>query len=107
MRGQHFGSTLRSFILYQYYQAHVTRGLWLAQLREGGIDISTGQLERILTEDKDRWHAEKDALLATGLEVSSQVTVDDTGARHQGTNGYTTRIGNDCVVSDPRAQSLS
>jgi Transposase IS66 family len=95
VRGQHFGSTLRSFILYQYYQAHVTRGLLLVQLREWGIDISTGQLERILTEDKDRWHAEKDALLATGLEVSSQVTVDDTGARHQGTNGYTTRIGND------------
>ncbi|MFZ0257953.1 MAG: hypothetical protein WAN46_20465, partial [Gammaproteobacteria bacterium] len=95
VRGQHFGSTLRSFILYQYYQAHVTRGLLLAQLRDWGVDISTGQLERILTENQAPWHAEKDALLATGLEVSSQVTVDDTGARHQGKNGYTTRIGND------------
>jgi hypothetical protein len=92
VRGQHFGPTLRSFILYQYYQAHITRGLLLEQLRAWGVDISTGQLERILSED--RWHGEKDALIATGLEVSSQVTVDDTGARHQGKSGYTTRIGN-------------
>jgi hypothetical protein len=69
--------------------------LLLEQLREWGVDLSSGQLERILTEDKDAWHDEKDALLATGLQVSSQVTVDDTGARHQGKNGYTTRIGND------------
>jgi hypothetical protein len=95
VRGHHFGPTLRSFVLYQYYQAHVTRGVLLAQLRDWGIDISTGQLERILTENQGAWHAEKDALLATGLDVSKQVTVDDTGARHQGKNGYTTRIGND------------
>jgi hypothetical protein len=80
VRGHHFGPTLRSFfILYQYYQAHVTRGVLLAQLRDWRVDISTGQLERILTENQDCGHAEKDALLATGLEVSSQVTVDDTG----------------------------
>jgi hypothetical protein len=33
VRGYHFGPTLKSFILYQYYQAHVTRDLLLAQLR--------------------------------------------------------------------------
>jgi len=94
VRGHHFGPILRSFILYQYYQAHVTRGVLLAQLRDWGVDISTGQLERLLTENQEAWHAEKHALLATGLDVSRQVTVDDTGARHQGQNGYTTRIGN-------------
>nr|MBS0019839.1 hypothetical protein [Gammaproteobacteria bacterium] len=88
------GRGSRRFILYQYYQAYVTRGVLLAQLRNWGVDISTGQLERILTENQDPWHAGKDALLATGLDVSKQVTVDDTGARHQGQNGYTSRIGN-------------
>jgi hypothetical protein len=95
VRGQHLGSTLRSFIVYQSYQAPVTRGLLWAQLRQWGIDISTGQLEGILTEDKDRWHAEQDARLATGLEVSSPVTVEDSGARHHGTHGSTPRRGND------------
>jgi hypothetical protein len=90
-----FNIDAQSLILYQYHQAQVTRGLSLEPLRDCGVDISSGQLERILTEDKDAWHDEKDALLATGLQVSSQVTVDDTGARHQGKNGYTTRIGND------------
>ncbi len=32
--------------------------------------------------------------MATGLEVSSYINVDDTGARHQGKNGYCTHIGN-------------
>jgi hypothetical protein len=67
----------------------------LEPLRDWGVAISSGQLERILTEDKDAWHDKQDALLATGLQVSSQVTVDDTGARHQDKNGYTTRMGND------------
>ena len=30
----------------------------------------------------------------TGLQVSSLITVDDSGARHQGHNGYVTQIGN-------------
>ena len=30
----------------------------------------------------------------TGLQVSRYITVDDSGARHQGHNGYVTQIGN-------------
>jgi hypothetical protein len=37
---------------------------------------------------------EKDALLKSALATASYVTVDDTGARHQGQNGYVTHIGN-------------
>lgn len=91
----HFGQTLVGFILYQYYHGHVTQPLLLEQLWEYGVDISAGQLSRILTENKDSFHEEKTELLATGLEVSSYVQVDDTGARHQGKNGYCTHIGNE------------
>jgi hypothetical protein len=38
VRGHHFGPTLKSFILYQYYQGHVTRDLLLAQLRDLVVD---------------------------------------------------------------------
>jgi hypothetical protein len=33
-------------------------------------------------------------VLITGLEVSRSITVDDSGARHKGRNGYVTQIGN-------------
>jgi len=44
-------------------------------------------------EDKALFHAEKDEILEAGLTVSSYVTVDDSGARHQGQNGYVIHIG--------------
>lgn len=91
----HFGPILVSFILYQYYHGHVTQPLLLEQLWEYGIEISAGQLSRLLTENKDAFHDEKDEVLVTGLQVSQYVQVDDTGARHQGRNGYCTHIGNE------------
>ncbi len=93
--GVHFGPTLRSFILYQYHHAHVTQPLILEQLREWGIDISAGQLSGIITDDKEGFHAEKEELLRVGLQHSGYVHADDTGARHQGKNGYCTHIGNE------------
>lgn len=95
IRGKHFGPTLVAFILEQYYHAHVTQPLLLEELRELEIDISTGQLNRILTEGRDDFHAEKDEILRAGLAVSRYIHVDDTGARHQGRNGYCTHIGNE------------
>jgi hypothetical protein len=91
----HYGPTLIRFALYQYYHCHVTQPLLLEQLHEFDIDISTGQLNNILIENKERFHQEKDQILAVGLQVSSYINVDDTGARHQGQNGYCTHIGNE------------
>jgi hypothetical protein len=62
---------------------------------EWEVDISSGQLNRILIEDKEVFHLEKDEILSTGLKVSDYVNVDDTGARHDGKNGYCTHIGNE------------
>jgi hypothetical protein len=94
VNGGHFGPTLVSFILYQYYHAHVTQPLLHEQLLEYGVDISQGQLNRLLTEEHEQFHQEKDTILEIGLHVSTYLQVDDTGARHQGTNGYCTQIGN-------------
>ncbi len=93
--GVHFGPTLRSFILYQYHHAHVTQPLIVEQLREWGVDISAGQVSAIITKGKEYLHREKEDLLRVGLLRSGYVHVDDTGARHQGKNGYCTHIGNE------------
>ena len=87
VEGGHFGANLMAYILDQYHQAQVTEPLLLEQLWEYGIDISSGQLHRILTENKDYFHQEKAELLTAGLIVSSYIGTDDTGARHQGHNG--------------------
>jgi hypothetical protein len=91
----HFDPILKAYILHQYYHCLVTRPLLLEQLWEWGVDISSGQLNRILVEDKDIFHKEKDDILTMGLKVSSYINVDDTGARHAGKNGYCTHIGNE------------
>ena len=91
----HFDAGLKAFILYQYVQCHVTQPLILEQLLEWGISISSGELNRILTEGKDDFHFEKDAILPVGLKASGHIHVDDTGARHDGKNGYCTHIGNE------------
>jgi hypothetical protein len=91
----HYGPTLTAYILHQYYAAHVTQPLLLQELHDFGVDISAGQLNRILTEGKDAFHQEKTEMLATALLVSGYIGTDDTGARHQGHNGYCTAIGND------------
>jgi hypothetical protein len=92
--GSHFDPTLQCFILSQYHHGHVTQPLILEQLRELGVDISAGQVNRIITEDKDRFHCEKKELLRVGLANSKYINVDDTGARHRGKNCYVTHIGN-------------
>jgi hypothetical protein len=54
--GGHFGAGLVVYMMDQYHQAGVTEPLLLEQLWEYGIDISVGQLHRILTEHKDAFH---------------------------------------------------
>jgi hypothetical protein len=48
-----------------------------------------------LIEGKQHFDQEKDDILRVGLQVSSYINVDDTGAKHQGNNGYCTYIGNE------------
>ena len=93
--GSHFGPGLIRFILYQHHHGNVTQGKILEQLADLGIDISACQVNRILTDGKEVFHQEKAEVLQTGLTVSSYIGVDDTGARHEGRNGYCTAVGND------------
>jgi hypothetical protein len=107
VRGSHFDSELRSYVLLQYYQQHVPQGLILKQLWEVGVQISAGQLNRIITGGHERFHEEKEEILRVGLEVSSYINVDDTAARHKGQNGYCTHIGNELFAWFESTESKS
>jgi Transposase IS66 family len=105
--GSHYGPDLICFILHQYHHQHVTQPLLLEQLHQLGIDISAGELNRILTEGKQAFHQEKAELLPAALAVSTYVQVDDTGARHQGHNGACTQIGNEFFATFASTESKS
>jgi len=95
-------TTLRSFVLYQYYHAQVTEPLILEEFAGVGSGDLSGELHKLITEGKEQFHREKDEILPVGLRVSGHIHADDTGARHQGKNGYATYIGKRvvCMVRD-------
>ncbi len=105
--GSHFGPDLICFVLHQYHHQHVTQPLLLEQLHQLGIDISAGELSRILTEGKDVFHQEKAELLPAALAVSTYAQVDDTGARHQGHNGSCLHVGNELFAFFASTESKS
>jgi hypothetical protein len=91
----------------QHYKQHVPQGLILGQLLGFGIQISEGQINHIITEDHEVFHQEKAEILTAGLEVSSYINTDDTGARHKGKNGYCTHIGNELFAWFSSTESKS
>ena len=94
-RGGHYGPNLRSYILQQHYDCRVPQGMIVEALGELGIEISSAQVNRILTEQTEGFAAEQEEVRKAGLESGSYIHTDDTGARHKGKNGYCTVIGNE------------
>ena len=91
-----FGDNLKVHLLDFYHSCSTTQPLLLAWLHDHNCSISEGSLNKILTEDHDAFHQEqeKEQLLEAGLACSSYIQADDTGARHQGQNGYCLFVGN-------------
>ncbi|HEV2042017.1 MAG TPA: transposase [Casimicrobiaceae bacterium] len=94
----HFGPDLRRFVLQQHHHGQVTVERLTSQLRAFGISISKRQVMRLLIDRQDDFLAESRDVLRAGLQTASWVTVDDTGARHAGRNGFCTQIGNDAFT---------
>jgi Transposase IS66 family len=103
----HFGPTLRQYALYQHFHNHVTQPLLHEELRELGVDISAGQVNRLLTEGYEAFHQEKKSLLPAAREVSAYLHTDDTSAKHRGKNGHTLHIGNDLFATFFTTESKS
>ena len=83
-----FGPGLRSFVLALGNGAQVS-GAGIHQLhRDVGLQISTGQVARLLVDGQDRWHAEASALADAALAGSPWQTLDDTPTRVNGQHHY-------------------
>ncbi len=90
----HFGPALRRYVLAQYHQGQVTIPRLVTQLNDIGIEISKRQVGRLLSDGNAGFRGEAIGVLRAGLASAAWISVDDTGARHQGRNGYCTQIGN-------------
>lgn len=96
--GDHFGPEIKRFIFAQYHQGQTTMPRLVELLRMLGVDISKRQVVRILTDANAAFVAEARDVLRAGLTHGKWISVDDTGARHQGRNGFCTQIGNDAFT---------
>ncbi len=91
----HYGPELKRFILAQYHQGQTTVPRLVELLRGLGLDVSKRQIMRILNDNNDAFVMEARDVLRAGLLHGDWISVDDTGARHQGKNGFCTQMGND------------
>ena len=87
-----YGPNLHRLVLTLHFSGQVTCARIVALLNGMGVVISKRQVVRLLTAKVETFRAEDEAVLKAGL-CGAYVTVDDTGARHAGKNGYTTQIG--------------
>lgn len=90
----HYGPRLRSFILQQYFYSRVPQAKLLAQLHSWGIELSSGELNHLLSVYTPQFKQETEKLLSTALNRSRYIQTDDTGARHKGQNHICTQVGN-------------
>lgn len=95
LNGTHFGPTVTSYVVSLSAQLRVPQPLIREHLLELGVDISAGQIDRMLSNWGKTLAPERDDLLRAGLKVAPYIQVDDTGARHRGKNGVCTQIGGD------------
>ena len=95
----HFGPELKRFVLAQYHQGQTTVPRLVEMLQGLGVAISKRQVVRILTASNDLFVTEAQDVLRAGLTHAPWISVDDTGARHQGRNGVCTQIGNDAFTT--------
>jgi len=93
--GSHVGAELKRFILAQYHQGQTTIPRLVSLLHMIGLQISERQVMRVLNEGNDLFVREaQEVLRAAFRKTAMWFSVDDTGARHKGKNGFCTQMGN-------------
>ena len=93
-----FGDNLIAMVLDLYHSCSVTQPLLLDWLHSHDCSISEGTLNNLLTQNHEAFHQEREDILEMGIAHSHALLVDDTGARHDGSNGYCTVIGNEAFT---------
>jgi len=89
LQGTSFGPELKALIVNLYFAGRMTENLIHDFLTGFNIDISEGQISNIIIKEKEeKFTAEKEEILVTGVECSKGINIDDSGFRENGINKY-------------------
>lgn len=83
-----FGPGVKAYILSSHYESNMTESAIVNTLETHGTSISACTVSRILTENKEEYHQEKQEIVKEGLESPLFKQMDDTGARVKGKNHF-------------------
>lgn len=92
--GYRFGPGVRSLVLMLYFATGTSESKILELLDHVGVQMSAGELSRLLIHDFETFHEEKDEVHRAGLSSSPWQQTDDTGQRVDGVNQYCHVLGN-------------
>lgn len=84
-----FGPGVRSLVLSLYNDSGMTEPALVRFFITFGIQISKATISRMITDDHDSFHKEKEDIIDAGLQSSEYQHLDDTGSRVNGKNHYT------------------
>jgi hypothetical protein len=90
-----------------HHQTNVPQNKIQECLRFMGIQISAGEIDRILKMEADALQAEAESVLKAGLHHATELRADDTASRHKGKNEYTIAVGNELFAAFIPATSKS
>jgi len=83
-----FGPGIKALTLTLYFGAGISEPKILELYAYAGVQISKGEVSRLLIKGQDAFHAEKEAVYEAGLRSSPWQHTDDTGTRVNGQNWH-------------------
>jgi len=84
-----YGFNIKSLIITLHHQGKMSqRDIHEFLSNVAGIQIAKSTVSRILTDDLEIFHQEKDAIITAGLNATDYVHIDDTSGRENGQNQY-------------------
>ena len=87
--GRGYGFNIKALIITLHHQGKMSqRGIHEFLSSAAGTQIAKSTVSRILTDELEIFHQEKDAIFAAGLYATNYVHIDDTGGRENGQNQY-------------------
>ena len=84
-----FGPGIRSLVITLYRDSGMTEPAITRFFKTFGIKIAKSTISRMITEDHDLFHQEKEDIINAGLKANTYQHIDDTGCRVNGKNNYT------------------
>lgn len=90
-----FGPQVKALILDMHHHEQATQSAIHHFLTTHGVEISPASIARILTDNHEIFHEEKQEIVSAGFQSTNHQQIDDTGARVNGKNHYTHILCND------------